>query len=176
MGVSDLYSLPYLGMKDGFHKYYFKAENQFFTHFENSLIKEGEFEIELEVDKRGYISDFLFNISGKAKVICDRCLADIRIPVSGNFTLHGKISNTDEGDAEVIYIKPDQSHIDLSQYIYEMICLSLPLLNVYGCEIENPRVCDDGVLSKLSVEVDLPKENIMSGNIWNSLKGQIPEN
>lgn len=174
MGISDLYSLPYLGMKDGFHKYYFTAGNGFLSFFESAPIKEGEFEIELDVDKRGHISEFVFIISGKAKVICDRCLADILIPVKGNFIMHGKVSNETGDDAEIIYIRPDQSNIDLSQYIYEMICLSLPLTNLYDCSTENPRVCDDDVLSKLTKADE--KEINKDVNVWDNLKGLSTDN
>ena len=174
MSVSDLYSLPYLGMKDGFHRYYFTAGNQFLISFENSPIQEGEFEIELEVDKRGNISEFLFIISGKAKVICDRCLADILIPVSGRFPMKGKLSNESGDEPEIIFMSPDKSNIDLSQYIYEMICLSLPLSNISDCENESPRVCDDDVLAKLTKSDE--KDIIKDGNVWGNLKGLSTDN
>lgn len=176
MGVSNLYSLPYLGMKDGLHKYHYKAGNDFFLTFEHSPITQGDFDITLEVDKRGHLSEFIFYIEGRVEAICDRCLADIRLPVQGKYILHGKISNEDTDDDEIISIKPEQSHIDLSQYIYEMICLSLPLTNVYDCESEQPRVCDDAILNKLTDGSDIVNKDQTEANVWQNLQGWIKEN
>jgi uncharacterized protein len=176
MGVSNLYSLPYLGMKDGLHKYHFTAGNDFFAAFEHSPIHQGDFEINLEVDKRGYLSEFVFEISGKAKAVCDRCLADINLPVAGHYVLHSKLSTEEVEDDEIISIKPDQSHLDLSQYIYEMICLSLPLTNVYDCENEMPRICDDAVLSKLASGDNTKEADKPDSIVWQNLKGLIEDN
>ncbi|MBL0027400.1 MAG: DUF177 domain-containing protein [Saprospiraceae bacterium] len=176
MGVSNLYSLPYLGMKDGFHEYHFKVESQFFMDFENSPIQKGDFDINLSVDKSGNISKFDFYITGFFEAICDRCLAEIRIPVSGNFKMHGKMGNEDEADDDVIYINPDQSNIDMSFYFYEMICLTLPLINVYNCNNEVPRVCDDTVLSKLSIDKKSPNVKTDNKNVWDSLQGLLSDN
>jgi uncharacterized protein len=176
MGVSNLYSLPYLGIKDGLHKYQFYAGNDFFSAFEHSPIEQGDFEIHVEVDKRGNLSEFVFHITGKAKAICDRCLADIKLPVSGNYVLHGRLSEEDVDDEEIITIKPDQSHIDLSQHIYEMICISMPLTNVYDCENEIPKVCDEAVLSKLAPDSGPKDVEIQDSNVWQNLKGLIEDN
>ena len=176
MGVSNLYSLHYLGMKDGLHKYQFTVGNDFFAAFEHSPIEQGDFEINLEVDKRGYLSEFVFDISGKAKSVCDRCLSDIQLPVTGNYVLHSKLSTKEVEDDEIISIQPDQSHLDLSQYIYEMICLSLPLTNVYDCENEMPRICDDAVLTKLASNDNAKEADKPDTNVWQNLKGLIEDN
>jgi uncharacterized metal-binding protein YceD (DUF177 family) len=176
MGVSNLFSLPYLGMKDGFHEYHFKVDSDFFTFFEHSPIENGEFDIDVSVDKRGNISEFSFNIVGKMRTICDRCLTEIKIPVTGKFVMHGKVSLEVGDNEDIIYIAPDQSHIDMRQYFYEMICLSLPLINVYDCEKEEPPVCDKVVLAKISKEMPAPEEEIENENVWSSLKGLISDN
>lgn len=163
-------------MRDGFHKYQFVANDDFFAAFENSPIQQGDFEINLGVDKRGHISEFVFDLSGRAKAVCDRCLAEIRLPVSGRYVFHGKISSEAVDDEEIITIKPEQSHIDLSQYIYEMICLSLPLTNVYDCENEIPRVCDDTILGKLSENINTNIEEKPEVSVWENLKGLIEDN
>lgn len=170
MGVSDLFSLPYLGMKDGYHTYKFEVDSHFFKNFISSPIDSGAFEIHLDVDKRGSLSEFMFSISGKVDTSCDRCLASIELPVTGTFKMHGKISSIEGDDEDIIYIKPDQSHIDLSQYIYELICLSIPQIKVYDCAIEVPKVCDEVILSKLQTETPNDIEND-NPDLWSNIQG-----
>ena len=105
-----------------------------------------------------------------------RCLSDIQLPVTGNYVLHSKLSTKEVEDDEIISIQPDQSHLDLSQYIYEMICLSLPLTNVYDCENEMPRICDDAVLTKLASNDNAKEADKPDTNVWQNLKGLIEDN
>ena len=135
MSISDHFSLPYIGMKDGFHRYTFSAGHDFFAAFPNSPVTDGFFEIAVDVDKRPGLSELTFDIRG-----------------------------------HVIFIRDDQSHLDLAQIIYEFICVSLPLVNIYDCDNELPRVCNDEVLNKLKQTSENTEEEQKNGSIWDSLK------
>ena len=64
---------------------------------------------------------------------CDRCLEEFMMPVGYTGTLAVRYSETEqESDGEVMWIGPSETEIDLSQYIYESICLSLP---TSGCTL-----------------------------------------
>lgn len=150
MRESGHFSLPFSGMKDGFHEYVFVADSLFFQLFEKSPISEGTFEILVEADKRPGITDLSFIINGHAAAVCDRCLADINLPVSGKYSLVVKIGSDDaQPTDEVLFVKPDQPAIDLTQVIYEFICLSMPLVNVYNCNKDVPPPCNFDVLNRL---------------------------
>lgn len=171
MSISDHFSLPYIGMKDGFHSYLFEAGNDFFAEFENSPIVDGTFSIKVDVDKRPGLSELTFYIDGKVAATCDRCLADIQLPVCGEYDLLVKVSNTEVNDVDVIYIKDDQAHLYLGQVIYEFVCLSLPLTNIYDCASDIPKPCSEEVLNKLNTSDIATEEPNQTLNIWNSLKG-----
>ena len=150
MRESAHFSLPFSGMKDGYHQYVFSADTSFFKLFEKSPIAEGSFEILVEADKRPGITDLTFKIHGHASATCDRCLADINLPVSGEYSLVVKTSTEDaQPTDEVLFIKVDQPTIDLTQVIYEFICLSMPLVNVYDCGNDVPLPCNFDVLRRL---------------------------
>jgi hypothetical protein len=149
MRESGHFSLPFSGMKDGFHQYVFNADTLFFKSIEKSPISDGTFEILVEADKRPGITDLTFSINGHASAVCDRCLADINLPVSGTFSLLVKTGTEDAQHDEVIFVKEDQPSIDLTQVIYEFICLSLPLVNVYDCSKDVPLPCNTDVLKKI---------------------------
>ncbi|MFZ1751990.1 MAG: YceD family protein [Saprospiraceae bacterium] len=174
MSISNQFSLPYGGMKDGLHRYKFDIDNDFFSSFENTLIRQGNFVIEVEIDKRPSMSEMLLNISGSFATTCDRCLADIHLPVSGQYQLLVKTGDK-ESEEEIIYISSDQTHLDLKQIFYEFICISLPMVNTYNCENEIPKKCNDEILSKLTTSA-LTVENIeTTSNIWESLKDKLPK-
>jgi len=149
MRESGHFSLPFSGMKDGFHRYFFIADTPFFKSFEKSPISDGSFEIQVEADKRPGITDLTFIINGHAAAVCDRCLADINLPVFGTYTLVVKTGTEDSQHDEVIFVRDDQPSIDLTQVIYEFICLSMPLVNVYDCHKETPPPCNVDVLNRI---------------------------
>jgi len=170
MRISDHFSLPYIGMKDGIHRYIFTAGNEFFNSFPNSPISDGLFEVIVDVDKRPGLSELKFTIKGHVAAICDRCLADIKLPANGNYHLLVKVGNENSDDDEVIFIRDDQSHLELAQIIYEFICLSLPLVNIYDCENEVPKVCNTDILNKLKQTSESETEESNKKDIWESLK------
>ena len=169
MSILEHFSVPYIGIKDGLHQYQFKADSRFFALFVNSPIVDGDFDIVVNVDKRTGLSELDFEIDGHISALCDRCLADIRLPVSSKNNILVKVSNKTSEDDEVIFIREDHSHLDLSQIIYEFIVLALPLMNIYDCENEEPRKCDMRVLEKLSEDV-IEDTEPTTNKIWENLK------
>lgn len=176
MSVSAHFSLPYSGMKDGYHKYVFEADDSFFAEFENSPIEKGKFQIAVEVDKRQGLSDMTIHVDGHVSAICDRCLAAINLPITGVYNLLLKVKNEgDPYDDEVIYLREDEPSLYLGQVIYEFICLSLPLINRYDCESEKPSPCNDAVLKKLNEAANTNTISV-DENVWKALKGLDTEN
>ena len=152
MSVLDRFSLPYLGMKDGLHQIEFTVDNLFFAQFESSPIKDGNFTVTLEIDKRPNLSVLHFDIQGDVAAICDRCLADVRLPVFGENTILVKVAHTEDSfdHDEVIFIKDGQSVLNVAQLVYEFICVSLPVVNIFDCDNQIPKMCDEDVLKKIS--------------------------
>ena len=169
MQGSDHFSLPYTGMKDGLHRYRFVAKDDFFARFQGSPITQGEFEVNLILDKRPGLSELDFDIDGRMSTVCDRCTADIKLPVHGRYHLILKTGTGDDEDVDVIYIREDQPKLDLSQLVYEFICLSVPMMHVYDCSKEVPGVCNQEVLSRLGVPEPV-KEAKPKGGVWDALR------
>ena len=169
------FSLPFIGMKDGVHTYFFEAGDDFFKEFDHSPVEKGKFVIKVVFDKQFGVSEMDLHIEGVVKAVCDRCLADIDLPVKGSYHLYVKVGNEDAEEDEVIFVKEGTSSLYLGQILYEYINLSLPLNNIFDCDKATPRPCDDTVLKKLSSK---DEEETYSNDIdiWSNLKGLIPEN
>ena len=76
-----LYSLPIQGLKNGIHRYKYTIDKKFLSHFEGSPAEEGEVDFEVQLDKRSDMMLFDFSISGYVGAVCDRCTANIHLPL-----------------------------------------------------------------------------------------------
>ncbi|HQU61037.1 MAG TPA: DUF177 domain-containing protein, partial [Saprospiraceae bacterium] len=145
------YSIPVKGLRNGIHQFDFQIDRSFFDNFENSPISDGDIRLHLEFDKRPDMFVLQFDFEGTVRAECDRCLAEINLPISDSQMLLVKFSLEEEVDeAEMVYISPETIKLNVAQYIYEFICLSMPMIKVYDCESEAVRPCDDDMLRYLS--------------------------
>jgi uncharacterized metal-binding protein YceD (DUF177 family) len=101
-----------------------------------------------------------FDFAGKAFTECDRCLADIQLPVKGQNRLLVKFTEDDgEDEADVFYLDPEVSSFKIAQFVYEYICLALPMIKVYDCEKDVPKPCDEEMLKYLKKDSESEENN-----------------
>jgi uncharacterized metal-binding protein YceD (DUF177 family) len=171
MKVLDQYTIPYKGMGNGIHNLEFDIDNNFFSAFEASHLDNGKFKVSIEMDKRYDSSVFIFQIIGSTNTSCDRCLESIDLPMQGEFKLHVKHNADGESDDEIMYIHPETSTLNLSQFIYEFTLLCMPLVKKYDCEEEIDPPCNLDVLDKLDQDQNVIMEEEPTNGIWDSLNG-----
>lgn len=171
MNVLDHFAVPYKGLGIGLHLLHFQVDNDFFGTFEDPLIDNGSFAVTLELDKRSDHSILTFEVNGHTNTACDRCLADIDLPVSGSYTLHLKFSEEVSEDDEIVFIHPDTSIVNVAKYIYDVIGTSMPLTKLYDCKSDPKANCDEAVLLKLTSEVDNIEDKNPLPSPWDQLKG-----
>lgn len=82
---------------------------------------------------------------GWVSVPCDRCLADMQIPIDTNDELSVKLGSEYSDEGEVVVIPETDGYIDTAQFIYEFVVLSLPLKRVH-----EPGQCDEATLRALN--------------------------
>jgi uncharacterized metal-binding protein YceD (DUF177 family) len=167
MNVLNHFSIPYKGLGNGIHLLNFTVDSAFFKEFEDSHIDNGNFNVDVELDKRHEHSILSFSIKGKTKTNCDRCLSEIQLPIHGNFELHVKVGENEESNDEIMFIHPETSIINLAQVVYEFILLSMPIIKIYDCDKESAPPCNFEVLDKLYQEEQ--DSNDQQGGVWDSL-------
>jgi uncharacterized protein len=171
--ILNTYSIHFKGLKVGKHTFNFEVDNAFFEAFEESEIKHGKLDVDVKLNKQNQMIDLNITIDGTVEVTCDRCLEEFDIPISYEGSLYVKFSETrSEEDSEIIILSTDDSEINISQYIYESICLSLPIQRYHGMKGTKSK-CNKEMLAKLkSLSVkNAKKEN--SDEIdprWSKLK------
>jgi uncharacterized protein len=163
MNVLDHFSIPYKGLKSGVHEFKFDIDNAFFGAYENAYVTKGSLIGDLTLDKRSDLAIATLVINGKVELPCDRCLSEFSLDLEGESTLHIKFGSTDEEYDEVLFIDPEASHINFADFVYDSVCLSLPMIRTHELESE----CDPIMIAKLNEN----KNPIKVESVWSALHG-----
>ena len=114
-----------------------------FEAFESTEIKDGQCEVSVGVDRSEKQLTLDVGITGHVVVECDRCLEDCRVPIDFEGQLVVKFSDeVHEYDGEVMWMLPGEDRVELAQYIYESIVLSLPYQRVHPEGECNPEMLE----------------------------------
>jgi len=147
----DAYTIAYADLPQGKHEFDFHVDSAFFRCFEGSEISEGKVEVYVDVEKSSAFMVLKVGMEGEVKVQCDRCLDEYFEPVDfeGQLTVSfaGGLEESDED--EVINMQPGDTEVNLAQYIYESICLSLPMQRFHPDDEEGNSACNKEMLAKL---------------------------
>lgn len=168
------FEIPYVGLKVGIHKFEYDIDGKFFKHFEESPITECRVHVNLEFEKKETFFILRFYIDGTVNVECDRCLEPFDKSIFGDFTTYVKFAEDPNAitDDEVLYISRDQSHIDVSQLVYEYINLCLPMQIVHPKKENGEEGCNPEVM-KFLLGKKKPEEKNSTGEPdprWAALK------
>ncbi len=132
MGSLNDYKIGFKSLSEGLYTYIFKVDGEFFKEFDNTEILGGDCTVEVELNRHESMLEANITIEGVAIVECDRCLDDCPVDIDYEGTLIVKFSDESaEFDGEILLLPTGETDLDLSQYIYESIVLSLPYQRVH---------------------------------------------
>lgn len=174
------YEIAFVGLKPGIHEYAYEIADKFFEPFQQQDFRNCKADVKLHLDKKSSFMLLKFEIGGTLEVICDRCNNYLPLQLWDEFNITVKmvedpeLANEQEEDPDVYYISRGESHIDVANWIYEFINLSIPMHKT--CSYEkmdgphcNPSAMD--VLKKLEPEEKDPDSNREKENpIWKGLE------
>lgn len=163
--------IPFIGLKEGEHVFNYEIGVSFLKNFDNSEIKGIELSVEVKMRKNNNLLEFNFQLNGSIQVECDICLDDVSLPVDYHYYLIAKLENVEDDEDDIVYLKPDESEIDISQYIYESIVFSLPLKRVHP-DKKGKNKCNPEILKKLKSHLVANTEEIPDSR-WNDLKNLL---
>ena len=169
------FEIAFVGLKPGVHEYNYSISEKFFEAFQQQDFRNCKANVKLLLDKKSSFMLLKFEIGGTLEVTCDRCNNNLPLDLWDEFSITVKmvedpaVMNEQEDDPDMYYISQSDSHVDVADWIYEFINLSIPFQKV--CEFEkmdgpncNPTVLD--LLKKLEPEENKIKEN----PIWKGLE------
>ena len=110
-----------------------QAGKEFFDIFENTEILDAHLDADVRVEKSGRYIGVDCDVRGEVTVECDRCLDELDMPVDVEIRLSVKYGSEESsedpqcGEREVIFVPETDAELDMSQIIYDYVCLSLPM-------------------------------------------------
>lgn len=165
------YRIPFSGLAAGKHDFEFEVDNKFFDCFEHSLVKKGNLQAVVSVQKQETMLIVNFNISGTILLTCDVCLREFDAPISFQEKLIVKFANEDwdnETD-EVIILNKTDYELDIAELLYEYINLQVPYYS--KCTEQGVNItCDPEMLAKISTEEKSELEEEKIDPRWAALK------
>jgi uncharacterized metal-binding protein YceD (DUF177 family) len=127
--------------------------NTFFENFEKSEILGGNVAVTTKLHKIGTLQILYVALQGAVRIVCDRCLDefDQSVRYEGNIQLYNKqdADLQQDTDDEIIILNDNDAEINLSQYLYESVCLSLPLQRFHLNDSKGNSTCNPQMLAKL---------------------------
>ena len=143
MDVTKQYAIAWKGLKNGTYRFDFKVDNALFEAYGSTDIKDGDLSVGVTLERGKSMLSLQTVIRGTVTVACDRCLEDCRLPVAFDGTLLVRFSDeVADYDGEVMWMLPGEDRVELAQYIYESIVLSLPYQRVHPEGECNPEMLE----------------------------------
>ncbi|MDE6865313.1 MAG: DUF177 domain-containing protein [Alistipes sp.] len=168
MELSERYAVAFKELKPGGYDYAFSVDGALFRNYENAEIKEASCSVQVHLERAATQLTFDVRITGEVMVPCDRCLEDCCVPVDFEGQLLVRFSDlpADEYDGEVLWLSPAEREVDLTQYLYESIVLSLPYQRVHpegGCDpemLKRFRIVSDEEFAAIEEHAEHPTERL----------------
>lgn len=170
------FEIAFVGLKPGIHEFNYVIKDKFFEAFQQQDFRHCDANIKLLLDKKSSFMLLKFEVGGKVEVICDRCNNDLPLDLWDEFNITVKmvedaeLMNDQEDDPDVYYIGRGESHIDVANWIYEFINLSIPMQKVCGFDNADGPHCNPAalkMLKKMEPEKDTRKKD---NPIWKGLE------
>lgn len=124
--------IPFTGLKQGKHEFKYNIRNTFFESFEYDEFNGADLVIDATLNKMSTMMELEMKAQGTVNVDCDLTNEPYDQKVKADLELVIKFGDeyNDEND-EILIIPHGEYQINIAQYIYEMLVLSVPLKKVH---------------------------------------------
>ena len=164
--------IPFSGLKQGKHEFDFKIDNTFFESFEYNEFNGAAIDLHVLLNRSSTMLELEMTANGTVNVYCDVTNEPYDQPIESNLDLVVKFGDEFNDDNDEILILPHgEFQVNISQYVYEMLVLAVPLKKVH------PGVLDGTLESEALAKLEElhPKEvkenkNKETDPRWDSLK------
>jgi uncharacterized metal-binding protein YceD (DUF177 family) len=149
------YLIPFIGLKIGKHQFDYQLDNTFFSNFDYDEFNEASVKVSVVLEKKSTMLTLEIKHKGTVNVPCDVSGEEFDLAIKGKLNLIVKFGDTYNDEHEELLILPHgEFQVNVAQYIYESIVLSVPLRRIH------PGV-KDGSLKEVIEKLEslAPKEN-----------------
>jgi len=171
------FEIAFVGLKPGLHEFNYTIDDKFFEAFQQQDFRNCRTHVKLLLDKKSGFMLLKFEIGGTLEVTCDRCNNNLPLELWDEFTLTIKMMeepeliNGQDDDPDVYYISRGESHIDVANWVYEFINLSIPMQKACDYETMDGPYCNASAMDILKkLEPEETKIKIKKNPIWKGLE------
>lgn len=124
--------IPFIGLKLGKHQFEYQINKEFFEDFHFDDFAAAVVKVNATLDKKNTFMELSLRHKGTVNVPCDLTGEPFDLEIKGKLNLVVQFGEQFNDDNEELLILPHGEHqIDVKQYIYEMIVLSVPVKKVH---------------------------------------------
>jgi uncharacterized metal-binding protein YceD (DUF177 family) len=180
MKANKDFLIPFVGLKLGKHQFEFDIDKAFFESFNFDEYNNVSIKVHLTLEKKSTHMELSFKHKGTVNVPCDLSNEDFDLPVKGKLNLIVKFGDEYNDDNDEMLILPHGEYqVNVAQYIYEMIVLSVPSKRIHPGIKDG--TLDAGILSKLDelapkVQKEEKKQEQDTDPRWDGLKKLLTDN
>jgi len=180
MKVNKDFLIPFVGLKQGKHQFEFDIDKKFFDGFDFDEYNNVNIKVDLVLEKKSTMLELSFKHKGTVNVPCDLSNEDFDLPVKGKLTLIVKFGDEYNDDNDELLVLPHGEYqVNVAQYIYEMIVLSVPTKRVHPGIKDGTFTAE--ILNKLEElapkkEFKIKEEKEITDPRWDGLKKLLTDN
>ncbi|MDL5510457.1 DUF177 domain-containing protein [Arenibacter sp. M-2] len=124
--------IPFSGLKQGKHEFEYTIENTFFESFEYDEFNAADIKLDVTLNKMSTMMELEMEARGTVNVNCDLTSEPYDQKIKADLELVVKFGDEYNNDNDEILIIPHSEYqINIAQYVYEMLVLSVPLKKVH---------------------------------------------
>ena len=168
------FEIAFVGLKPGIHQFEYILDDKFFIEKGAEDFNNATATVKLSLEKNAGFMLLKFEVGGNAVVSCDRCGNPLKMDLWDEFKVLVKLvdnpdqMNEQEEDPDVFYLSRTESHLDVSDWVYEFVMLSVPMQRMCSKEEMGGPQCNTEVLEKLK-EMEVKEIENNANTLWKGL-------
>ncbi|MES2774259.1 MAG: DUF177 domain-containing protein [Bacteroidota bacterium] len=170
------FEIAFVGLKPGVHEYVYDITDKFFADYDQQDFSNCVANIKLQLEKNTGFMRLHFEVGGSLNLNCDRCGNNLPMQLFEDFNIMVKLvdnpeeMNNTEEDPDVYYLGKMESHLNVAEWIFEFINLSIPMQRMCSEEEMGGPYCNKEVLQKLKEMKPSAEEKTETENLWKGLE------
>ncbi len=167
MSQLEEYLISYKSLEYGEHQFSYSIGNSFFEVYNNTDIRGASLKVSVLLNKKNTHIEISFDIKGTVALNCDRCLDVFDNTINIEQTIYVKSGGEGSEEDENLYVLPEaDNEMDLSEFIDELIDVSLPMRRVHPEDKDGNPTCPNNMLDYIK---NIKNEGSEIDPRWNEL-------
>ncbi len=171
------FNIPFVGLKEGSHLFEYQIDKKFFEAYNFDEFQDCTTIANVTLVKKSTLMELHFTTEGSVQVPCDLTNELYDQEISGSLDLVVKFGQEYNDENEEILILPQEAYqVNVAQYIYELIVLSVPTKRLHP-DVVNGTIESDALkkLEELQIKENKTVANNTTDPRWDKLKNLLTD-